>query len=98
MWKRLFFFVIKINILENNKKKGTAIKKRKYSYQKRVIAIKNRSMYSGSFYIKIYKNKLYINNINGISNSKINNKILNLLKSTKVKKNFSIGFLISKLA
>lgn len=60
------------------------------------MAIKKRDMHSSFLYIRVYKNKRNINSISSVSGSKINNRITNLLKSIKIKKSFSIDFLISK--
>lgn len=46
-----------------------------------------------SNYIKVDINELDIDNIDNVGNSRINNRIANLLSSTKVKKNSRIDFL-----
>lgn len=43
-------------------------------------------------YTKINKNKAYTNGNSNINSGRINNKILNLLSSIKVIKNYKIGF------
>lgn len=45
---------------------------------------------------RINKNKADTKSSSNVSNSKINNRIANLLSSIKVKKSFEIGFLISE--
>ncbi len=49
-------------------------------------------------HIKVNKYELNTNSNSDVSGNKINNRIANLLNSTKMKKNFEMGFFTSKIS